>query len=987
MSRFRGRFPNTNLCVDDFTSRTYNDFNASHLSHASSVIYFLSHAHSDHSSGITPSWDLGYIYCTEITRALILSKYKGIESNRLIALPLHQPIKLAINLLESEYITVTLFDASNHAPGASMLLFEGYFGRILYTGDIRYDHILASKLSQHAELLLSSPIDYCYMDNTFNHPRFHSFLSRAECLDSIEAVINAHPECDVILNSDLLGKEDILVLLSERMKALIVVAENRMKILNCLKQQQYSLALSDKSDDNESILDFPHWYTCFTNDPFSSYIRVFAKQHVTRTNIQWMNDDKNEYRAIHDRPVIGILMTGWVAQNNNNNIHNNHVDDVTSFDYTSTEAKQQQSLHRAQLFQILTENPALVDSTKHFELQELQDMHCNKIGKDDEVKDNQPIHPLQPVNASPFCSSSLISSNCNFPCYLHSIPYSSHSSFTELISFVQFLKPRRIIPIEPSYSDLRHFESYLDPSPIMECAPPQSMTQNAFSLNKESRIAFQIPANISTNAELSEAFHRVMDSTYGTNPALSKQLNNKLGKNTGFLLDRNVVMREDEIPALEALAKPVLAVAPEVNYISELDVEVTDFTALFEEEIRQAKTRREKQRTRDAKVLLQIEAEQREAWKQLQSTCNAQKHSINCTNIKCSRAHYLQYLCTSQFSFIAGPAIKLHARTHNNNNLASKQLPAVTRLNAADLQHINSANRIQSIRLSSGRNVGTNVSFKTKSFKRNLPRFLCSEDGEVEVEEESKRIKKSSGRYERIPLIEIDEKGNTKSHSSDTHHSLNTATIELIESDKENSQQSQQSTTDDSVIIKSSKIYNNSAKQQGRKVAFKAKHSKANFEAESLAESPLKATKKKDIPATRGQNTLVNMERRVDLTRGSEVSNFGDELIDEYSDLKFSGRHLKRDSEGNYSIAKMSARIDLTQENDNRLKQLRLDELKRGDITYSKRSRLRQNHNDNQHNNHKPNNPSKNTNYNFSNNRVEILSASVDFALEFMQSL
>lgn len=33
---------------------------------------------------------------------------------------------------------MTFFDA-NHCAGAVMVLFEGYFGRFLYTGDFRFD--------------------------------------------------------------------------------------------------------------------------------------------------------------------------------------------------------------------------------------------------------------------------------------------------------------------------------------------------------------------------------------------------------------------------------------------------------------------------------------------------------------------------------------------------------------------------------------------------------------------------------------------------------------------------------------------------------------------------------------------------------------------------------------------------------------------------------------------------------------------------------
>ncbi len=55
-------------------------------------------------------------------------------------LPLEQPKILHVVSPRSHgsvSITVTAIDA-NHCPGAIMFLFEGYFGRILYTGDFRY---------------------------------------------------------------------------------------------------------------------------------------------------------------------------------------------------------------------------------------------------------------------------------------------------------------------------------------------------------------------------------------------------------------------------------------------------------------------------------------------------------------------------------------------------------------------------------------------------------------------------------------------------------------------------------------------------------------------------------------------------------------------------------------------------------------------------------------------------------------------------------
>ena len=39
-------------------------------------IYLLTHLHTDHTSGLKPSWNCGTIYCSKVTKALLLEKFK-----------------------------------------------------------------------------------------------------------------------------------------------------------------------------------------------------------------------------------------------------------------------------------------------------------------------------------------------------------------------------------------------------------------------------------------------------------------------------------------------------------------------------------------------------------------------------------------------------------------------------------------------------------------------------------------------------------------------------------------------------------------------------------------------------------------------------------------------------------------------------------------------------------------------------------------------
>ncbi len=43
-------------------------------------IFFLSHFHADHVQGLKDGWEVGPLYCTAITRALLLDKFPGLDA-------------------------------------------------------------------------------------------------------------------------------------------------------------------------------------------------------------------------------------------------------------------------------------------------------------------------------------------------------------------------------------------------------------------------------------------------------------------------------------------------------------------------------------------------------------------------------------------------------------------------------------------------------------------------------------------------------------------------------------------------------------------------------------------------------------------------------------------------------------------------------------------------------------------------------------------
>ncbi len=164
-------------------------------------IICLSHAHSDHTSGLASHFGkkLGYakIYCTRVTAELVQHTVKGLKANDFHVLPYHRPIQL------SSSVTVTAFP-SFHCDGASMFYFQTKKSKILYSGDFRF----REEMRQFG--LGDLVVDRFYWDDTFDEIR-QEYPTYEVTLDAMLAFITEQPLAQPIyIHCGILGLEPIL---------------------------------------------------------------------------------------------------------------------------------------------------------------------------------------------------------------------------------------------------------------------------------------------------------------------------------------------------------------------------------------------------------------------------------------------------------------------------------------------------------------------------------------------------------------------------------------------------------------------------------------------------------------------------------------------------------------------------------------------------------------------------------------------------------
>lgn len=142
--------------------------------------YFLTHYHSDHYGGLRGSWSHGPIYCSQVTANLVKQEL-GVNRTYVRPLPMNE-----LCPIPGSNVTVALIDA-NHCPGSVLFLFiiqhsDGRKSRHLHTGDFRASpRMCLHPLIRQPE---NGPIHCLYLDTTYLNPQY-AFPAQEECIKAV----------------------------------------------------------------------------------------------------------------------------------------------------------------------------------------------------------------------------------------------------------------------------------------------------------------------------------------------------------------------------------------------------------------------------------------------------------------------------------------------------------------------------------------------------------------------------------------------------------------------------------------------------------------------------------------------------------------------------------------------------------------------------------------------------------------------------------
>ncbi|CAD2214878.1 DNA cross-link repair 1A protein [Angomonas deanei] len=448
------------IIVDGFRFVGHNLKNRRERGHGEHILYFLTHFHSDHYTGLTSGWSSGMIYCSLQTAALCKSRL-GINPSFLYPMELSHLYffteaegkfvsKVAVdnksalrgipdgNFTEEVFSVVCL--PANHCPGSVMLVFQSNtFGTILHTGDFRYNRIPEAHWPREVTTMdayytraslqgvprvpppfyeqflydyisvFKNAVDVLYLDNTFCDKNF-DFPSQWEINTAVVKTVldtfrgagdgdeNGVIHIAVLVGSYVIGKERVALALQETFEV------DGSKSTDPVVPIQVS---EEKFDLFQSMNFFPERFTSVTSTS-GTFVKLpspVAKSDAALSlqsfHINDKEDDKRSYKL-----SLYLVSMGDV-----------HYPSLAKAVQPSSESE--------------------------------------KIPFDWQQHPFTKIIAVEPTGWRKKITTSVVHSRVK----LLSIPYSEHCSFHEMVSFVRDVNPKRIVPTV-SKETYAEYESY-----------------------------------------------------------------------------------------------------------------------------------------------------------------------------------------------------------------------------------------------------------------------------------------------------------------------------------------------------------------------------------------------------------------------------------------------------------------------------------------------------------------------------------------------
>ncbi|MHA2223744.1 MAG: MBL fold metallo-hydrolase [Candidatus Hodarchaeales archaeon] len=187
----------------------------------STGFFFLSHAHSDHISGLKSS-------LTDPDATIVCSKETAAIIKVLLGIPKEKCLKINPNQsLDFDNFLVHAIDA-NHCLGSLMFVIESKLGpKEVYTGDFRLNQTILDETDLFARA------DHLWLDYTYGKDSLFHFPSREELISEIISLIlseNNYPERDVWIAAYQIGKELLLKTISDALKVKIWAPDLKVRI-------------------------------------------------------------------------------------------------------------------------------------------------------------------------------------------------------------------------------------------------------------------------------------------------------------------------------------------------------------------------------------------------------------------------------------------------------------------------------------------------------------------------------------------------------------------------------------------------------------------------------------------------------------------------------------------------------------------------------------------------------------------------------------